>query len=165
MEHVKALIIKFIMVTAILWFVLGLFFGVDFGEILTISVILTPLAYVIGDLLVLRYFNNMTATVADFAISFLTIWLIGAAVINEPISVATASLLSALAISIGEWFYHSYVNRQVFEGQSQDKRTLNETFSTEFAEETDVQDTTSYHQNLQNQAYHQDNNVDRQKDQ
>lgn len=155
MEHVKALIVKFIMITAILWFVLGLFFGVDFGEIITISVILTPLAYVIGDLLVLRYFNNMTATIADFGLSFITIWLIGSAIINEPISVATASLISALAISVGEWFYHYYVNNQVFEGESKDRHTsLNEAFSTEFAEEMDVKDTTTYHQNLQNQAYH-----------
>lgn len=158
MEHVKALIIKFIMVTAVLWVILGLFFGVDFGEIITISVILTPLAYVIGDLLVLRYFNNMMATIADFGLSFITIWLIGAAVINEPISVATASLISALAISVGEWFYHSYVNAQVFDGQNKDNRTLNESFSTEFAEETDVQDSTTYNQKVQNEAYHEDQN-------
>lgn len=156
MEHVKALIIKFIMITAILWFILRLFFGVDFGEIITISIILTPLAYVIGDLLVLRYFNNTTATIADFGLSFITIWLIGAAIINEPISVATAALISSIAIAIGEWFYHYYVNNQVFEGESKDKTTLNEAFSTEFAEEMDVQDTTTYHQNVQNQAYHEE---------
>lgn len=156
MEHVKALIIKFIMITAILWFVLGLFYGVDFGEIITISIILTPLAYVIGDLLVLRYFNNTTATIADFGLSFITIWLIGVAIINEPISVTTASLLSSIAIAIGEWFYHYYVNNQVFEGESKDKRPLNETYSTEFAEEMDARDQTTYHQKMQNKAYHEE---------
>lgn len=158
MEHVKALIVKFVMITAILWFVLGLFYGVDFGEIITISIILTPLAYVIGDLLILRYFNNTAATLADFGLSFITIWIIGVAIINEPISVAAASLISSVAIAIGEWFYHYYVNNQVFEGDSKDHRTLNEAYSTEFAEEMDVQDTTTYHQNIQNKAYHEEEN-------
>lgn len=156
MEHVKALIIKFIMITAILWFILGLFFGVDFGEIITISVILTPLAYVIGDLLILRNFNNTIATLADFGISFITIWIIGMAIINEPISIALASLISSIAIAVGEWFYHYYVNNQVFEGEDRDKKPLNEAFSTEFAEETGVQDATAYHQNVQNKAYHEE---------
>lgn len=156
MEHVKALIVKFVMITAILWFVLGLFYGVDFGEIITISIILTPLAYVIGDLLILRYFNNTAATLADFGLSFITIWIIGVAIINEPISVAAASLISSVAIAIGEWFYHYYVNNQVFEGDSKDHRTLNEAYSTEFAEEMDVKHTTTYHQDVQNKAYHED---------
>ncbi len=137
----KALIIKFIMVTAILWVILGLFYGVDFGEIITISVILTPIAYVVGDLLILRYFNNMIATIADFGLSFLTIWFIGLAVINEPISIVGASLISALAIGVGEWFYHYYVNNQVFKGEDVDKNTTlsDQNFATEFAEETDIQ--------------------------
>ncbi len=141
LEHVKALIIKFIMVTAILWVILGLFYGVDFGEIITISVILTPIAYVVGDLLILRYFNNMIATIADFGLSFLTIWFIGLAVINEPISIVGASLISALAIGVGEWFYHYYVNNQVFKGEDVDKNTTlsDQNFATEFAEETDIQ--------------------------
>lgn len=141
LEHVKALIIKFIMVTAILWVILGLFYGVDFGEIATISVILTPIAYVVGDLLILRYFNNMIATIADFGLSFLTIWFVGLAVINEPISIVGASLISALAIGIGEWFYHYYVNNQVFKGEDVDKNpTLSDnSFATEFAEESDIQ--------------------------
>lgn len=158
MEHVKALIIKFIMYTAVLWSIMGTFFGVDFGEVITISVILTPLAYVIGDLLILRNFNNTIATIADFGLSFIVIWLIGAAIINEPISVASAALISALALSVGEWFYHSYVNSQVFEDQNKDRQTLNESFTTEFAQETDVQDKTTYNQNVQNKAYHQDQN-------
>lgn len=158
MEHIKALLIKFIMCTAVLWIVLGLFFGVDFGEVITISIILTPLAYVIGDLLILRNFNNTIATIADFGLSFITIWLIGTAIINEPISVATAAFLSALALAVGEWFYHYYVNNQVFDETSKDHRTLNESFSTEFGKETDVQAETTRNQNIQNKAYHEDQN-------
>lgn len=149
LEHVKALIIKFIMVTAILWFILGGFYGVDFGEIITISVILTPIAYIVGDLLILRYFNNMIATIADFGLSFLTIWFIGLAVINEPISIVGASLISALAIGVGEWFYHYYVNNQVFKGEDVDKNTTlsDNSFATEFAEETDIEPQDFEHDN------------------
>lgn len=140
MDHVKALIMKFIMCTAVLWIVLGLLYGADFGEILTISVILTLASYAIGDLLVLRSFNNVVATIADFGLSFIMIWLIGLAIIDEPMPIATAAFLSAIVITVGEWFFHQYMKNRVFDDENKDDRTIrnNDTLATEFAEEPDV---------------------------
>lgn len=147
MEHLKAIILKFVMCTGILWIVLGLFYGVGFGEIVTISVILTVAAYAIGDLLLLRYFNNPIATAADFGLSFLVIWFLGSIIIDVPIPIVTASLISAFLLAVGEWFYHNYLENHIFQYNTGDERTG---LATEFAEEHDVH-------NLNNRSERDDN--------
>jgi hypothetical protein len=144
MKHLKALTIKFIMVTAMLTIVLGLFYGVNFGDILMLSVIVTAAAYLIGDLFILPQFGNTTATIADFGLAFIAIWLFGANIIEEAIPIVTASLLSAAAISIGEWFFHKYMKNQILKEDTATATTnrnmQQEAVGTEFAEETDAQD-------------------------
>lgn len=117
MEHVKGLIVKFIMVTAVLYIVLGLFYGVSFGNVLWTSIILTILAYMVGDLLILPFAGNITATVADFGLAFLGVWLIGAYLYDPDISVLAAAFFSAIVIAVGEWFFHNYMKKQVLEGE------------------------------------------------
>ena len=54
-----------------------MFYDMSFGNVLSISVVLTLAAYLIGDMLILRRTNNTMATIADFGIAFLVIWLMG----------------------------------------------------------------------------------------
>jgi len=138
MKHVRALIIKFLMVTLMLFIVLGLFYGVDFGEILTISLILTVGAYLIGDLFILPRFGNVAATVADFGLAFLGIWIIGDAIIDENIPLTTAALFSSVLIGIGEWFFHKYVINIIKEPSTNNKFSTNQ-LQTEFGSENDAQ--------------------------
>lgn len=57
--------------------------------------------------------GNMAATISDFALSFLTIWLIGAYFFDPYVPVVGAAFLSSLVIAVGEWFFHRYMNQQV----------------------------------------------------
>lgn len=113
MEHLRSLVIKFVMITAMLAVVFGFLYGVSFGDILTISFILTITAYLVGDLLILPRFGNTAATIADFGLAYLGAWMIGAMIIKEPIRLGTASFLSAALIAIGEVFFHRYVVNDV----------------------------------------------------
>ncbi|KMY55349.1 hypothetical protein AC623_16565 [Bacillus sp. FJAT-27231] len=139
MEHVKALLIKFVMVTAAVWVILGLFYGVDLGEILTISTLLTIAAYIIGDLFVLPRYGNMTAAVVDFGLAYIGIWMIGSVVINENISLGWASFSTALVIASAEVLFHFYMMRRVLtQDQNRSQIQQNPAFATEMAEETDI---------------------------
>jgi len=140
-EHVRALIVKFIMCTVFLWIILGLFYGVGFGDIVAIGVILTIVAYLLGDLFILPTFGNIAATIADFVLAFIVIWLLGAALIDVPIPLVTASFISALVIAAGEWFFHRYMDNQVIGDKNRKNRPLKEdNVATEFAEENEAQE-------------------------
>lgn len=114
MKHLIALLIKYIMVVAILSVTLGLMTELTFGQILYISTAVTVLTYVLGDLLVLSASNRIVAAIADFIISLAAVYLY-----NELINVKLISgwnaILSALILSIGEWFYHIYVVRRLLD--------------------------------------------------
>ncbi|WP_366249668.1 YndM family protein [Terribacillus aidingensis] len=127
MKHVKALVIKFIMILAVLWIVFTLMFDTEFSDTLLMSVVLTIAAYVIGDLLILSRAGdrskpdgdftkrNAIATVSDAILTFIVLWLLGEALLNPDDNVVMASLISAVVIGIGEWFFHRYVNNNVIE--------------------------------------------------
>lgn len=54
MKHVKALVVKAIMIWAILWVVLTGLYGVSFMDSTIVGVIIVVMIYVLGDLLILR---------------------------------------------------------------------------------------------------------------
>ncbi|SDI68788.1 DUF2512 family protein [Natribacillus halophilus] len=62
MYHVLALIIKFLMITAVLELIICPFFGITFGNTLWISLTITGAAYLIGDLWILPRFGNVNCT-------------------------------------------------------------------------------------------------------
>ncbi|MEJ9211660.1 YndM family protein [Bacillus smithii] len=140
MEHVKALIVKFVMVMIILAFVLGLFYRVDFGEYFTISLIVTVVSYMLSDLFILPRFGNTAATISDFVLAYILIWAVGSGIINENISLGWASFWSALILAIAEIFFHRYINKSVFNEDQNNGREArhNPAFSSEFGEEDEI---------------------------
>ncbi|MDC3423283.1 YndM family protein [Aquibacillus sp. 3ASR75-11] len=142
MEHVKALTIKFVMITAMLAIVLGLFYGVGFGDIVAIGLILTIAAYLIGDLLTLPALGNVSATLADFGLAFFGTWILGALFIEARIPLISASFISAIAIAVGEVFFHRYMKDHVLDDKRQKDRRLvqDKNLATEFAEEHEGHD-------------------------
>ncbi|WLD94648.1 YndM family protein [Alkalihalobacillus sp. AL-G] len=144
MKHLRALLIKFIMVTAVLYIVLGLVYGVTFGDILGISLFVTVAAYLIGDLFILPRYGNAVATLADFGLAYLGIWLVGGAFIEVDFPLGLASFYATIGIVVGEWFFHKYMLSQILPDEDPDRnRELvpRERFVTEFAEEPDGPDT------------------------
>lgn len=131
MNHLKAIIIKFIMILVVLLIVLTAMYDVEFGNTLLISAVLTLLAYALGDLMIFRKTGdrgdnnrasrdddhtkrNAIATVSDIILSFLVIWLMGEVLLEDTEDLIQAAIISALVIGAGEWFFHKYLDRNVF---------------------------------------------------
>lgn len=111
MKHVKALAVKGIMTLVFLYVILGFGFGLSFWDVFVITVVLGGIAY-LGDILILPKITNIMATVADLGIAFFLVWLLGMALAPiAPGTMAGAAAISAIAIAVGEYFFHIYLAR------------------------------------------------------
>lgn len=121
------------MVTAVLFVVLSLIYGVGFGDVLLISLILTGISY-LGDMYVLPNTSNTVATLTDLALAFLVVWIVGGGIIEEDIPLVLASIISAVVIGVGEIFFHMYMERHVLDEDHERNpgRVSRENFGTEF---------------------------------
>lgn len=142
MKFLNALILKFVMVTAILWVVLGMF-GVSFGNILFTSILLTVIALA-GDMLVLPRIGNVVATIADFGLAFVLIWLVGSFLYEQPVRVGIAAFLSAIVIALGEFLFHMYLQNQYFTDEKPTPENAyilyqKDNLQTEFGSEYDIE--------------------------
>lgn len=120
MRHLIALFIKFIMVTIILSLVLGIMTDLSLGSILYISVAVTVLNYVIGDLLIYAAANKIIAIIADFIITLAAVYLYNDLVNLKVISLWDA-LISSILICVGEWYFHKYIVLKVLSDEEIDK--------------------------------------------
>ncbi|GIO25927.1 YndM family protein [Ornithinibacillus bavariensis] len=114
MKYVPSFIIKILFTTVALWFILGMFYGVSLGDILLISFILSTVAY-LGDAFILPNVSNFWATIGDFGLAFVGIYLLGLIFIDRNIQLADDSLLSGIVIAACEIFFHRYMKRNVIE--------------------------------------------------
>lgn len=115
MKYIEAFIIKFAMIFAVLFIVLGLAYGVEVFDIFLISIILTVVGF-IGDLTIYPSTSNKVATGGDLVLSFAAVWLLGLWLIDNPdFSLVMAAIYSAVLIAIGEWFFHIYLTKRVWE--------------------------------------------------
>lgn len=105
MKHVKALILKAIMIWAILWLVLTGLYGVSFMNSTIVGGIIVVMIYVLGDLLILRKVGNIAATIADAGSSAVILWVY-LYFMNDMTNIWMKVLIPALLIGIGEWFFH-----------------------------------------------------------
>lgn len=117
MKHVYALVIKFIMIAIILGIVLGINAKVGLPEILYISAVVAIVTYIIGDLLILRLSNNITATISDIILSALTIYMFNYLWSASNVYFGT-SVFAAILIAAGEWFFHKYVAKTIFQEEN-----------------------------------------------
>lgn len=126
MLYIKAIAIKFVMILGVLTFIHTVIFGGSFTNTLTISVVLTIAAYLLGDLIIFRkagndanqnndyYKRNIIATGSDLIVAFILIWLLGELLFANDRNIAGAAAISALVISLGEWVFHIYLDKNVF---------------------------------------------------
>ncbi|WP_099159204.1 YndM family protein [Virgibacillus ndiopensis] len=136
MDHIKSLLIKFVAIAFTVFALFGLFYNVSWASLLWISVLVTGISYAIGDLFLLRKYGNMTATISDFVLAFLSLWLFGNVFLEGNIPIVTISILAAFFIACCEPFIHSYIVNHIPVESREDLRTMNQ-LQTEFAEEMD----------------------------
>lgn len=108
MQHGKALAIKGVMSLVVLYLVLGVGFGITFGNVLLITLILGVLSYLLGDVFILPKTSNMMATMADLGMAFVIIWLLAFTSLSVG-SMALAAVIAAIVMALGEYFFHIYI--------------------------------------------------------
>ena len=113
MKHIKAFAIKFISTLVLLYVILGMFYDMSFGNVFLITLVLGAVAYIFGDMLILSKTNNTIATLADFGLAFLLIWLMGESLTFGD-SLIVPALLSAAGLALFEIFFHKYLANNVF---------------------------------------------------
>lgn len=135
------------MITAVLWVVLGLMYGVNFANILSLSATLTVVGF-IGDVFVMPWAGNVLAAIGDFVIAFAAIWYLGSIIIEQTLPIGTVAFISALLIMMGEFYLHRYMKSNIFEPRKKNpeekvgyyQRT---NLQTEFAKEVDMENLSS----------------------
>lgn len=134
MKHVKALAIKFISSFILLYIILGIFNGMSFGNVFLITAVLGIASYIIGDMLILPRTNNTIATIADFGLAFMIIWLM-----SENLTVGDGmfaeSLIASLGVSLFEYFFHRYLYNNVINTHEENRLQGNLQYQTEASEE------------------------------
>lgn len=140
MRNITLLLIKFI--SGIIAFAIGLdlFFDATIIDILSFSLALTAISYLIGDRIILPRFGNREALIADFVMTYLLVWIFGSVLLNSYVQIGWGSILSALIVTISEVFVHRSLLNQISVEQRtrEDDLSPNLAYGTEFADEPDI---------------------------
>lgn len=136
MGNFKAIAIKFIATLAILYLILGLYYGMTFGTVFLITLILGIVAYLVGDLGVLPRTSNFVATLVDFALALLVVWLM-ISWLTASTTAFTMALVTAIGVAIVEYFFHKYLVNITKHTNDRDRTTRprNLQYQTESSEE------------------------------
>jgi len=111
LRHFSAILVKFAMTTIVLEIVLYAFSGLSFWSILGLSLVVTLISYLIGDLVILPATNNLTATIADIILVLVTIYIANFLWYTKELSFFSA-LIAAVVLGAGEWFFHKLIDRK-----------------------------------------------------
>lgn len=133
MDHLKALGIKFIVISIAVFSVLAIFYNATLINLFWTSVLITGITYLIGDLFILRRYGNVIATIADFPLAFLSLWIGGTIFIESGVPIVQASLFAAVFITLVEPFIHSFMINHPVETREETQATNQ--LQTEFADE------------------------------
>lgn len=113
MQHMKAIGIKGVFTTIILLSFLGIFQGITISQIITISIIITGITYLIGDFIILPTFNNLIASIVDFGLAFLSVWLLTGFFTGQTTSLVILSVAIAYIFTFCEALFHIYMQEKV----------------------------------------------------
>jgi len=112
------LIIKIVLNAIILEFTLRMLTNLTFADILYISVIVTAITYVIGDIIILPASNNITITTAtDIGVAVIGIYMFNFLWDIVKISFV-AAIISGISLGVGAWFLHKYIVNNNFSRNS-----------------------------------------------
>lgn len=138
MNYAKAFILKLLMIFVVLFLSLNLLFNVSLFHVVMLSLIISVTSFILGDFFILPAFENWGATLADFFLVVIAIRIYGMNFFIESLPTLGTVGLIALIISVGEIFYHIYIDRHflnVIEYKDQVPEASMLNLQTEFSEE------------------------------
>lgn len=144
MKHLTILLIKFISSLIAFGIGLDLFFDANFVDILSFSLFVTSVSYVVGEMVILPQLGRRAAAVADFLFSYLSVWIFGSILFESYLQIAWGSIISAILITGAEMVVHLFVQDREEKTSFITKRNsvynANLAYGTEIAEENNIND-------------------------
>ncbi|HEY4600854.1 MAG TPA: DUF2512 family protein [Cerasibacillus sp.] len=142
MKHIKVFGIKLIVMIVIVLSLFGIYDHMPIVNLLWMSLLITALTYIVGDMIFYRYFGNIIALILDFAFAFALFWYMGNLFIGVEYAIVPLAFFAAFFFLCSEFFIHGYLAHlfaKTYQTESRDIKSL-QNLRVEFAEETDVQD-------------------------
>lgn len=109
LNHGKALMIKAMLVFPVVWLTLTVFFDVSLLDSTLLGLAILLVGYA-GDMTILPSMGNLSATIGDFVLTALILWL-GLDMLGYE-EYGTESLLTAAVVAAGEYFYHKWLSKE-----------------------------------------------------
>lgn len=112
-KHFNPLITKFLLFAPVMGILLPAFSRMSLAEAVVTAVIATPVVYVLADLLVLPRSGTWAAISVDALASVFIAWE-AAYILYGRVPVPLGTLLLAVTVATGEWYFHNYLLRTLF---------------------------------------------------
>lgn len=87
MNHVIAIVIKFVTGIIAYTLALDLFFDATWVDIVTFSLLMTIVTYLLGDIILLPRIGNGNSLIADFLLSYMLVWIFGSVLLDNYIQI------------------------------------------------------------------------------
>lgn len=119
MDHILILLLKFI--TCLIAFAVGLdlFFDATIVDIVSFSLVVTIVSYVIGDRIILPRLGNSNALAVDFFLTYTCVWIFGSVLLESYVQIGWGSLLSAFLITGAEVIVHRILLKNSYVAERQ----------------------------------------------
>ncbi|MDQ0244712.1 hypothetical protein J2S09_002283 [Bacillus fengqiuensis] len=144
MKHTTVLLLKFIICVIAFAIALDLFFDATITDILSFSVFVTLVSYMLGDRIILPNFGNVPAAIVEFLLTYMSVWIFGSILLDNYLQIAWGSIISAILITGAEIFIHLYLLNYLAANQTKERPQIHFNrrlaYGTEFAEEQDIRD-------------------------
>jgi hypothetical protein len=106
MSHMIVLLLKFVTCLVAFTVALDLFFDATMIDIVSFSLLVTIVSYVIGDRIILPRLGNSNALVIDFFLTYTMVWIFGSVLLESYVQIGWGSFLAAFLITGAEIIVH-----------------------------------------------------------
>ena len=138
MPYTTLIIVKLLSCVIAFSIGLDLFFQTSVTYILSFSLFVTIVSFILVDRIILPSLGNKAALVIDFLLTYISVWVFGSVLLNNYMQIAWGSILSATIITAADALVYNFLLKRVTNEQpSQPAFTGNLAYGTEFAKEQD----------------------------
>ncbi|MCY8980894.1 YndM family protein [Bacillus sp. PK3-037] len=124
MKHIIALASKTALTLALLYVILDRVYHASFLSVLFIAFFLSFVTYLSGDILILPRTSNMTASLADFGLSLVILWVFLETQTRNGFSPFAAALIASVCLTVFEYFFHRYLLKNVLDETFRNELTV-----------------------------------------
>ncbi|MEC0278725.1 YndM family protein [Bacillus halotolerans] len=124
MKHIIALASKTALTLALLYVILDRVYHASFLSVLFIAFFLSFVTYLSGDILILPRTSNITASLADFGLSLVILWIFLETQTRNGFSPFAAALIASVCLTVFEYFFHRYLLKNVLDETFRNELTV-----------------------------------------